>query len=187
LSADVLFARTQKQQKAPKPKKVKVMKHQPVGAPASLGKQGFLQVMGITTQDFENATFPPTSWRVGNPNAGTTTWTRSTEGSGFGIGTASAFIDFYNYATAGQRDSLKTPVLTGLVNGDLLRFDVAYPYNSYGNDSLIVRISTNGGTTFSGTHLYKKGGLSLATVGSVGNEFDNEFLQPDGPLAEYIP
>ncbi|MBM4166777.1 MAG: hypothetical protein FJ218_07690, partial [Ignavibacteria bacterium] len=161
-----------------KPKKVKSLTRQAVFAPASLGKQGTLNVQGLTVEDFENATFPPTGWRVGNANSGTVTWARMSGASGYGIGSGSVYMDCYNYSNTGQRDSLKTPVLTGLVSGDLLKFDVAYAENTYGNDSLKVVISTDGGVTFSTTHIYKKGGASLGTEVT-----DDEYIPPAFPTA----
>jgi hypothetical protein len=161
-----------------KPKKVKSLTRQAVSAPASLGKQGTLHVQGLTVEDFETATFPPTGWRVGNPNSGTVTWARMSGASGYGVGSGSAYMDCYNYSNTGQRDSLKTPVLTGLVSGDLLKFDIAYAENTYGDDSLKVLLSTNGGVSFIASAIYAKGGASLGTEVT-----DDEYIPPSYPTA----
>ena len=112
-------------------------------------------------QDFENQTFPPPEWALSNPDSNVT-WVRSIEASGLGLGIASAFINFFDYSSPGETDSLFTPLLTGLQGNDTIKFDVAYGYYSGFNDSLRVLLSVNGGVTYS--VLFNKGGDSLKTA-----------------------
>lgn len=136
--------------------------------PITLGKTVSSNVLGLTIEEFENPTFPPNGWRVGNPDA-SFTWVRTTTASSFGNGAASAFINFYNYDAIGQFDTLKTPILTNLVVGDSLKFDVAYGKYAGSADSLRVEVSTNGGITF--TKVYQRGGNLLKTFTT-----DDEFF-----------
>ncbi|MBK7253779.1 MAG: hypothetical protein IPI04_07625 [Ignavibacteria bacterium] len=73
-------------------------------------------------------------------------------------------MDFFDYNIPGQKDSMYSKVYSGLLSSDTLRFDYAYAqYNSVNIDSLIVKISTDGGLTFP-TEVFRKGGLALATA-----------------------
>lgn len=98
------------------------------------------------SEDFESAN-PNLS--VMNPD-NATTWTIATTGGNLS-GTRSAFMDFYNYNNAtGQRDGLITPAIdfSQHVNAEL-SFTHAYRrYNTNSSDSLIIKVSTNGGTTW---------------------------------------
>ncbi len=116
-------------------------------------------------EGFESATFPPTGWRVLNPNAGTITWSRTTVAAKTGV--ASAFINFWNYGSTGHLDFLVTPIADA-VDFDTVQvsFDRAYrKYNSSSttfNDTLMLQISTDCGVSFPIT-AWKKGGTQLAT------------------------
>lgn len=118
------------------------------------------------TQGFDAATFPPTGWTLGNPNANNT-WGRLATASGFGNSTAAARMDNFSGATdiSGQLDQLTTPSLnfssaTAPIDLD---FSVAYAkYNAARNDSLSVWVSTDCGLTY--TRVYTDGGTTLATA-----------------------
>jgi len=112
-------------------------------------------------EDFESQNFPPTGWSISNPDSDIT-WLLSTEASAFGVGIASTFMNFYDYDASTETDTLFTPILTGLQNGDSLKFNIAYARYGQFSDSLFVLLSTNGGNTFS--RIYKKGGDSLKTA-----------------------
>lgn len=102
--------------------------------------------------DFESGTFATKGWTVVNPDV-STTWNIVTT-AGQQAGTKSATVDFFNYATTGERDGIVTPTLNlqGLSSATL-SFEYAYKrYNNNGTpnptDSLIVLVSTNCGATY---------------------------------------
>ncbi len=103
-------------------------------------------------EDFESAS-PNVS--VVNPDGGITWAVTNTAGNG--SGTKSAFMNFYNYNTTGQRDGL----ITGTINLNSssnaeLKFKHAYRrYNQNSSDSLIIYASVNNGTTW--TRLWARG------------------------------
>jgi PKD repeat protein len=98
---------------------------------------------------------------------------RTTSASGFGLSTACAFVDNYNYNynAVGQRDYLYTPVYNfgNRINAlSKLKFDYAYARdNSGATDSLQVMVSTDCGVTW--TSLWKYGGVSLQTTTTTYN------------------
>ncbi|TAH00091.1 MAG: T9SS C-terminal target domain-containing protein [Sphingobacteriales bacterium] len=118
-------------------------------------------------EGFESATFPPTGWRVVNPNAGSLTWTRwlHTAPSVPNSGTASAQINFWNYGTTGHLDYLLSPIVDA-VDFDTVQVSFARAYRKYNtsqtsfNDTLMVQISTDCGVSFPIT-AWKKGGNDL--------------------------
>jgi uncharacterized protein (DUF2141 family) len=125
------------------------------------GEKQKIVVKSYYLEDFESQNFPPSGWSISNPDSDVT-WLLSTEASAFGVGTASTFINFYDYNTPEELDTFFMPMLTGLQNGDSLKFDVAYARYGQVSDSLFVLLSINGGNTF--TRIYKKGGDSLKTA-----------------------
>ncbi|MEK7263182.1 MAG: choice-of-anchor J domain-containing protein, partial [Bacteroidota bacterium] len=112
-------------------------------------------------QDFENELFPPADWTLANSDSDVT-WTRSIEASSYGIGTGSAFINFFDYGSLGETDSLFTPLFTGLQGSDSIKFDAAYGYFEGFYDTLKVLLTVNGGVSYS--VIFSKGGDSLKTV-----------------------
>jgi PKD repeat protein len=123
------------------------------------------------TEGFQNTTFPPANWSLGNPD-NTDAWQRTTNAGGFGASTASAYFDNYNSNKPGQRDFLYTPSYTfaGVANGRL-KFDFAYTYytNPAGYDSLEILYSENCGQTW--VSLWKLGGTALATAAPISGLF----------------
>ena len=108
--------------------------------------------------------FPPLGWKIYNQD-GYITFSQFSGANGptFG-GTRSVIMDFFDYNIPGQKDSMYSKVFSGLLESDTLRFDYAYAqYNSTNIDSLIVRVSTDGGLTFP-SEIFRKGGLGLATA-----------------------
>lgn len=130
---------------------------------------GSTSIMTYVTQDFESGVVPPAGWSRRNPDA-SYTWDTARVSS-YGVGTWSAFMDFYDYSATGQFDSLLSPVITGLAASDSIIFDYAYTdySSSFTNDSLIVAVSTDGGTTF--TSLWREGGPNLRTAPSTTSFF----------------
>ena len=111
------------------------------------------------------AYFPPLGWKVFNQDGFITFKQYSgVNGPSFG-GTKSVIMNFFDYNFPGQRDSMYSKRYTGLLASDTVRFDYAYAqYSTNGYiDSLIVRISTDGGQTFP-SEIFRKGGLNLATA-----------------------
>ena len=136
-----------------------------------------LIVTGPITDGFESATFPAAGWKVINPNAGSLTWEKNTNAAK--TGTASAFINFYNYQNVrGHLDYLVAPMLdvTG-ADSVLVSFDRAYrPYSITTTtyvDTLMIGASIDCGNSFP-IVAWKKGGNQLAT-------------NPNGINLEYFP
>ncbi len=123
----------------------------------------------ILFEGFEGATFPPAGWSLAGSAA---LWMRSTDCSGYGIGSGAALADFYNVQT-GTRD-LVSFVCTPTAAGDSLVFDRAYaPYTpgTY-RDSLTIWTSINGGTAWVKLFGLVGGpGGTLNTAPATGNLF----------------
>lgn len=116
-------------------------------------KTGYINVSGngaitLLSEDFESNSFTTNGWTVQNPDNGIT-WAISTV-AGNGPGTKAAGVNFYNYNSNAQRDRLVSPVLnlTNVAN-TVLNFKHAHRRRTQALvDSLIVYISTDGGTTW---------------------------------------
>lgn len=90
------------------------------------------------------------NWTIENPN-GNTTWALTGVG-GTNIGNTAVYMDNYNLNQPGQRDGLVSSSMSfaGFTNVNL-SLDYAYSlYNGNTNlrDSLIIKLSTDGGNTF---------------------------------------
>ena len=99
-------------------------------------------------EDFETNVFTTGEWTLENPD-GEVTWDLVNV-AGITPGTQAAKIDFFNYATAAQRDGLISPriSLVGYTSAQL-DFDHAYRrFNQNAADSLIVYVSPDCGTTW---------------------------------------
>ncbi len=118
-------------------------------------------------EDFEG-TFPNKGWNIENPDR-KTTWEKH-ELMGSLSGTHAAYINFYNYEKVAQKDALLTP--TVLLSGQpKLKFDISYSgYPEY-FDTLKVYMITACGKVEMLQPLFVKGGLDLATVAPMENEF----------------
>lgn len=120
-------------------------------------------------EGFEGTTFPPAGWTRNNAD-GATTWARTT--SAFKTGSASMWMDNWNYNASGQVDEMTAPAVN-LSQGSspVLTYQVAYRLYSDPNvtpnysDTLNILISTNCGQTW--TSLGKKFGSSFTTVSPV--------------------
>lgn len=122
-------------------------------------------------EGFTATTFPPVNWLRNNPDVGYT-WTRLGTTGGFGQSPfGCAKIDFYS-STAGNVDELYTPRydLTNAVSPTLLDFSVAHArYSASYYDSISINVSTDCGMTW--THVWGKGGTTLATAPNTMNAF----------------
>lgn len=119
---------------------------------------------------FEGA-FPPSGWRLINPD-NSITWSSYSgiSGPSFG-GNKAAKMDFFNYSTTGQTDTLYSAAYTGLRSTDSLKFNWAYAlYSSSYADRLIVKVSKDGGATFPFT-AFDRAGAALATAPTTTSEF----------------
>ena len=136
--------------------------------PVSIRTPGLDNVLTFVLQDFETSTFPPPGWT--SQGAAPAIWTRSGDASSYGLGTGSAFADFYDIQS-GSFD-LISPTFSAAVAGDSVRFDHAYATYQTENDQLQISTSTNGGTTWS-TLITLAGGVSgpLVTAPPTGNPF----------------
>lgn len=120
----------------------------------------------------------PSDWTIDNPDAAFG-WS-SREIGGQATGQTAAWVNCYQYPAFGEVDGLITPAisLTNYQNVSL-SFDHAYRRYTDGgspsNDSLIVRASTDGGTTFP---------YVLAALGETGN---NEFATGSDTSGLFIP
>lgn len=132
-------------------------------------KNNYQKFLIDTVQTFLNvelfeALFPPPGWKIYNQD-GYITFQQFTGANGPSIGgTKSALMAFYDYNIIGQRDSMYSKVYSNLLSLDTLRFDYAYAqYNSFNIDSLIVKVSSDGGVTFP-FEIFRRGGLQLSTA-----------------------
>lgn len=99
-------------------------------------------------EDFETGLFSSKGWTLTNPD-NDITWSIETV-SGNSPGSKAAKLDFWDYQDKGERDWLTSPHFdfTGLVSATLT-FDHAYArYSSNSDDSLIVYVSTDCGTSW---------------------------------------
>jgi hypothetical protein len=118
------------------------------------------------SEGFESTTFPQGGMTIFN-NDGGTTWARTTVAAY--TGSASAFMDNYDYNANGEIDEMILPNLNlSSVSNPVLTFQVAYRLytdpttNPNYSDTLRVWISTDCGVTW--TSLYAKWGTTLTTV-----------------------
>lgn len=108
--------------------------------------------------------FPPLGWKIFNRD-GNVTFSQYNGVNGPTIGgTRSVIMAFFEYPAIGQKDSMYSKRYLGLLQNDTVRFDYAYAqYGADYIDSLIVKISTDGGLTFP-AEIFRKGGFDLRTA-----------------------
>ncbi len=133
-------------------------------------------------EGFENATFPPTGWAVVNAD-NSTTWTRTTAASK--SGSASAYINNYNYSRLGAIDELYTSRLTYAgADSVFVSFDYSALTKNYPGsttipmDTLEVMITKDCGATF--TTIFKKWGNELQTISDPNYPQDANFVPTNG-------
>lgn len=128
-------------------------------------------VSGGITQGFELPGFPPAGWKILNPNAGSVSWTRTTLAQK--SGTASAFMNLFNYNSINDEDFMISPGIR-LLNTDSIFIRFSHAYKPYSNsatfaDSLKLMASVDCGNSFT-LLLWSKGGAELAsTTGFTGD------------------
>ncbi len=102
----------------------------------------------ILSENFETGTLADMGFTIENPD-NSTTWALANV-NGAENGTRALRMNFYNYAKAGERDGLITPVFSLNGNsGTELSFQHAYrPRNATTSDSLLIYVSIDSGQTF---------------------------------------
>jgi hypothetical protein len=124
---------------------------------------------GFNFETFESA-FPPPGWTITNPDNGFTFEQNNVANGPSITGNQSVRMNFYDYATTGQMDYLKSKTYSNVDLTDTLAFDWAYSFISGYNDRLQVKVSTDGGSTFPFT-VFDKSGSVLATAPSTNSGF----------------
>jgi hypothetical protein len=122
-------------------------------------------------EGFTSTTFPPLNWYIGYNY--TPYWLRNASVSGYGLGTGSAYYNAWNAPIGESQDFITvnfTPIYSETWS---VQFDYAYApvpeTPPYWPDSLIIRISSNSGTTW--TLLIGYGPLELQTAPAQNSEF----------------
>jgi PKD repeat protein len=134
-------------------------------------------IVGSTALPFEEklnaSSFPPDNWDVINAD-NDITWDQETVVSADGSTSSCAFLNFYNYSSAGAIDELICPSLdlSSYSDSILLSFNVAYcNYDSGYEDGLNIHVSKDCGTTYDSISVYGKSGSLLETTLSSTTEF----------------
>ena len=127
---------------------------------------------GSVIENMEN-TFPPPGWSVINADSNFTFWQYiySTVNGPLFPGSRSIRINYYSYVeNTGTIDILKSKVYNNVNLSDSIMFNWAYANRPGYNDRLVVKVSTDGGTSFPYT-IFDKTGSALATAGSLSTGF----------------
>jgi hypothetical protein len=115
-------------------------------------------------ENFQLGNLPTTNISVENPDNSNTWALENVTGAG-GTTSSAIRVDNFNYNAAGEKDFLLSqPLIVPSSKTTYLTFYRAHaPYNATTNDSLLVEVSTDCGSTFS-SFVYQKGGSSLAST-----------------------
>ncbi len=128
---------------------------------------------GYFTQDFEGASFPPTGYRIVNPDEGVT-WDRTTQSFGpNGTSTKAIWVNHFNYNKRGESDHFFViPIDLSSKNNAALEFDLAHA--GYSNDySDGLRVSVYPGCSLTSTPIvfFEKFGSALNTTPNQSTSF----------------
>lgn len=112
-------------------------------------------------EDFSGS-FTPAGWSIVDP--GGITWAQTNVTGAGGSATEVAWVDNYNYNSAGSEDELVTlPIDLTSASTAIVTFDIAYvPYSTSLYEGLRIDVSTDCGLNFSPSSYYKEN-LDLAT------------------------
>jgi hypothetical protein len=116
-------------------------------------------------EGFEGTTFPSTGWSATNPDSDVT-WARTTTAAK--TGTASMFMDNWDYPANGEQDWITLPSLDMSNSATVtMNFELSYAlYSATGySDTLRVWASDDCGQTW--TQMYEKAGNLLTTVAAL--------------------
>lgn len=124
----------------------------------------------VMAQDFESSSQIPTGWTVGNPD-NSITWAISNV-SGNLNSTRAASINLYNYNSPGARDQLNSPSFSLVgITGATLNFSHAHRrYSASYADSLIIKVSTNNGNTWTRIFAAAENGTGNFATNSILNQ-----------------
>lgn len=145
-------------------------------------------------EGFESTTFPPTGWLINNPDAGIT-WQRNTTGIAHG-GVAKAFVNHFNYSSAGQIDDITGPPNTiGTADSLWVSFWGAYRgFPGFPFENFQVLVSTNCGASYTTVYNVRNDTVFVAPAGSSptsgasyfpGNI--NQWVRKSVDLTSFIP
>ncbi|MBV6477895.1 MAG: hypothetical protein HGGPFJEG_00640 [Ignavibacteria bacterium] len=143
----------------------------------------------LNVEIFE-AYFPPVGWKVFNRD-GNVTFSQFNGANGPTIGgSKSVIMAFFDYPAIGQKDSMYSKRYISLLHVDTLRFDYAYAqYGADYIDSLIVKISTDGGESFP-AEIFRKGGFNLRTAPQTTSFFipqnSTQWRSFKSPLSNFV-
>lgn len=145
-------------------------------------------------EGMESATFPPTGWTINNADA-STTWTRTTLAAK--TGSASMFMDNFDYSASGQIDEFQSdPLNMQNATSAQLTFEVAYQLYTDPNaaqnwsDTLKVQVSTDCGSTWSTPYFKYSTNLTTATPVFSTTEFvpnASQWRMETVNLTPYLP
>jgi len=136
--------------------------------------------IGIATTIFsENFEGNTATWSSVNPDAGLT-WEVVAGIAGSLPGDRAARVHIFDYDAAGQRDGLVSPVIS-LVNKTQVSLTFNYAHRRYSqneHDSLIVYVSTNGGTSYTRVYANAEDNLAGASF-ATGTIYQGDFVPAD--------
>lgn len=124
---------------------------------------------GFNFETFESS-FPPAGWQITNSDNGITFEQVNVCNGPYMPGSKCVRMNFYDYATTGQMDYLRTKTYNSVDLTDTITFNWAYSFISGYNDRLQVKVSTDGGNTYPFT-IFDKTGSVLATAPSTNSGF----------------
>ena len=136
------------------------------------GENPLLVGSGLQAETME-AFVPPPGWSIINNDSNFTFWQytySAVNGPSF-AGAKSIRINYYSYAeNVGTTDALVSKVYNNINPTDSIKFDWAYAQRPGYSDRLVVKVSTNGGSTFPYT-IFDRAGASLGTTASSSSGF----------------
>lgn len=132
-----------------------------------------ITISNAAVETFHLETFEstPLAYTTVNPDNGIT-WTLANTGGNL-TGSQSAFMNFFGYNSVGQRDGLVSPSIDFSQNVNIeLSFTHAYRrYNTQSSDSLIIKVSTNNGVSW--TRIWQRGENGTGTFATAGTTTNN--------------
>lgn len=127
---------------------------------------------GIEVETMEKPV-PPPGWSIINADSGYTFWQyiyQAVGGPSF-AGAKAIRINYYSYPeNIGTLDILRSKVYNNVNLNDTIKFDWAYANRPGYDDRLVVKVSTDGGSTFP-FKIFDRQGSVLATAGSSSSGF----------------
>lgn len=152
----------------------------------------FQVTVGTTTgyfvEDFDEATFPPVSWTLVNPDHATT-WVHTVDDvtGADGQMTRAVFLNCFGYQERGQEDYLYLPPIDlGSVANPSITFDLAHAsYNGTYADALSVQVFQNCDLNSEPITIWQKADPELASVGATTNAYVQ--VSEDDWRTEIIP